>query len=95
MTHVARREVGWGWWLLMSLGMVAFWALVIYGIMWLARGGGYLRGSRSEPVERAEPAREVLKRRLVAGEITVEEYEELRRAIDDEPTAGARDPTRS
>ena len=93
MTHVARREVGWGWWLLMSLGMVAFWALVIYGVVWLARDGGAARGQRSEPVDRAEPAGEVLKRRLAAGEITVEEYEELRRVIDDEP-AGARDPTR-
>jgi putative membrane protein len=32
--------IGWGWWLLMSVGMVAFWALVIYGIIWLVRGGG-------------------------------------------------------
>jgi putative membrane protein len=88
------EEVGWGWWLLMSLGMVAFWALVIYGLVWLARGGGSPRGSRSEPVERAEPAREVLKRRLAAGDITVEEYEELRRVIEEEPAGGARDPTR-
>jgi putative membrane protein len=33
------HSFGWGWWLVMSIGMVAFWALVIYGIVWLIRGG--------------------------------------------------------
>jgi len=32
------HDAGWGWWLLMSLGMVAFWALVVYGVVVLARG---------------------------------------------------------
>jgi hypothetical protein len=32
------QDVGWGWWLAMSLGMVVFWALVFYVIFVLARG---------------------------------------------------------
>jgi putative membrane protein len=31
--------VGWGWWLLMSVGMVGFWGLVIWAIVALVRGG--------------------------------------------------------
>ena len=26
------HDAGWGWWLLMSIGMVAFWALIIAGV---------------------------------------------------------------
>lgn len=69
--------IGWGWWLLMSVGMIAFWALVIYGIMSLVRGG-----SLGEPREASHESPEVvLRRRLAQGEISVEEYDRLREAI--------------
>jgi hypothetical protein len=29
------HDVGWGWGLVMTLGMVAIWALVIYGLVWV------------------------------------------------------------
>jgi putative membrane protein len=66
----------------MTLGMVAFWGLVIYAVVALVRGA---RSSppRSEPGESAESPLQVLKRRLAAGELTVEEYEALRAVIDD------------
>ena len=81
MSHM--NDLGWGWWLLMSFGMVAFWAVVIYGAFWLARTAG--PRERDEQPLRESPA-ELLKRRLAVGEITVEEYERLRRAMaDDEP----------
>jgi hypothetical protein len=35
--------VGWGWWLLMTVGMVAFWSRVIYDIVRLARSARGLR----------------------------------------------------
>lgn len=83
------HDVGWGWWLLMSVGMVTFWALVIYGVVWLARGGGSQAPNERPP----ESAHEVLKRRLAGGEISIEEYERARRAMADgepvEPRAGA------
>ena len=72
------HDVGWGWWLLMSVGMVAFWGLVIYGVIALLRGS--TTASQQPP---AEPPMAVLKRRLASGEVSVEEYEELRQALED------------
>jgi hypothetical protein len=42
------HDVGWDGWMLMSVGMVAFWALVIYGVVWLARNTGS-RGPGESP----------------------------------------------
>jgi putative membrane protein len=67
--------IGWGWWLLMSLGMVAFWGLVIWATVALVRGTG--RPPQTEP----ERPLEVLQRRLANGEITIEEYDQLRDAL--------------
>ena len=76
------HDIGWGWWLVMSLGMVAFWALVIYGIVWMMR-------ARQNPQQRdepsPEPSREILKRRLANGEISIEEYRQLLEALDGQP----------
>jgi putative membrane protein len=57
-------DLGFGWWLVMTIGMVAFWAAVIALAVWLVR---------SRP-ERRETPEEVLDRRLAAGELDVEEY---------------------
>lgn len=75
---------GWGWWVLMTLGMVAFWAFVIYGIVWLARSG---RPDETVARPAPEPPEEILKRRLAEGEISVEEYERLAETIRDRPHA--------
>lgn len=82
-------DVGWGWWLVMSLGMIAFWALVIYVGFWLARNAR--PRERDEPPPRESPD-DVLRRRLASGEIPVEEYERLRRAMDDDAPAERREP---
>lgn len=71
-------DVGWGWWIVMSVGMVAFWGLLIYGIVSLARGGP----RSSEPAASEAPIT-LLQRRMAAGEISVEEYERLRAALED------------
>lgn len=78
------HDFGWGWWLVMSIGMIAFWALVIYGIAWLIRGG---QSSRAETEAPSEPPKEILKRRLAQGEISVEEYRRLADALDEQPPA--------
>lgn len=71
-----------GWWLVMALGMVLFWALVIVGIVWIVRevGGQRHGGAAQAPME-------VLDERLARGDISVEEYEERRGAL-----AGGRKP---
>lgn len=71
--------IGWGWWLLMSLGMVALWALVVFAILAVVRSSSSERDLR--PAEEPERPLDLLQRRLATGEITVEEYEELRDAL--------------
>lgn len=57
------------------IGMLAFWALVIAGIVWLVRqiGTGALQGSNS--------ALEVLKERYAKGELTRDEFEKMKKDI--------------
>ena len=67
------NEWGAGGW----LAMIAFWALVIVAIVWVARE---LAGSR---LGDSSSAVQMLDRRLAAGEIGVEEYRQLRAALQD------------
>ena len=85
---------GWAWWQagLMWLGMIAFWALLIWLIYALVTGAI----GRSRPPERGEErrgddARRILDERLARGEIDFEEYERLREVI--EGRAGSRTGT--
>lgn len=75
---------GAGWWILMAFLMVAFWGLVIVGIVWLVRSlaGGY-HGGRS--------AIDVLEHRLASGEISPEEYRQRRATLGGD-AAGAEPP---
>jgi putative membrane protein len=74
---------GWSWGLLMALGglsMLAFWGALIVGIVLLIRwasGPSVVHGNRS-----SESAIEILKRRYAAGEITGEEYEQMRKRLE-------------
>ena len=63
---------GWSWWgwLAMSLGMVAFWGLIIWGIVALFRGWG---GTSTRP-ERHDPE-QILAERFASGEIDEDEYQ--------------------
>ena len=75
---------GWGWWILMSIGMVAFWAGVIYLAVWLVRGAPWTRGEPPADTPNGTPL-ELLQHRLAAGEISVEEYDERRAALEPDP----------
>ena len=70
---------GWsaGGWVLMSVGMLVFWALVIFAIVWLVRTTGEHRGFE----EREPTPMETLDRSLAEGKIDVADYEERRRAL--------------
>lgn len=76
------HNFGWGWWLVMSIGMLAFWALAIYGVLWLARGGKNAQELEEQPPESPE---QILKRRLARGEISIEEYRRLAEALNEDP----------
>ena len=67
--------MGWGWIGLGMVHMLLFWVLVILGIVvlvrWLASG---------PPEERQRPL-EILKARYAKGEITKEQFEQMKRDI--------------
>jgi putative membrane protein len=79
---VYMHDIGWGWWLVMSLGMIAFWALVVYGVVLLVGAG---RRARIEQRPSAERPDDILGRRLAEGEISIEEYERLHHALHSPP----------
>lgn len=79
-------DVGIGWWIVMTLGMVVFWGAVIALVVWLVRGGAW-----GGVASRAEPPQEILRRRLADGSISVEEYEQRRAALNASTAASGRD----
>lgn len=82
------HSVGWGWWLIGVIGMIAFWGLVIYAVVALV--GGRFRTESEEPFEPpSESALDILDRRLASGDLSVEEYEERRTALQGREHAGA------
>lgn len=74
-------DVGAGWMIAMMFAMTLFWAAVIFGIVWLARGG--FDGPRRE---RRETPAEILDRRFAEGTISAEDYDERRKVITDRPS---------
>ncbi len=68
---------GFGWMWLMPLFMVAFWGLVIWALVALVQGLPRPSGSDSD-LDRKDPALEILRQRYALGEITGEEYQEMR-----------------
>ncbi|NGP08746.1 SHOCT domain-containing protein [Rhodococcus sp. 14C212] len=64
--------MGWVGWMVMTLAMIGFWALVAFGIAALFR-----TGSAPPP---ADPLR-VLDDRFARGEIDADEYQARRRAL--------------
>jgi putative membrane protein len=75
---------GWSWWvwLAMSLSMVAFWGLIIWGIVALFRGSGW-----SWPRHDGPDPEQILAERFARGEIDDEEY---RRRLEVLRSAGER-----
>lgn len=76
------RDIGWGWEFLMGIGMVAFWIVVVLGAIWFIRGGASSSTPSHPPSARAERPVDILDRRLANGELTLEEYQERREAIE-------------
>jgi putative membrane protein len=67
---------GWPWALLWLVFAVLFWGGLIALLVWAVR-------SASAPRRGPDTAMQVLKRRLASGEITQEEYERIRRLLED------------
>lgn len=70
---------GWGWMIGGWAMMVVFWGLAIFGIVVLVR---YLGGASGPSCSaRAETPLEVLRRRYAAGELTKEQFEQMKRDV--------------
>ena len=64
---------GMGWWMLLgSLWMLLFWGAIIWLIAWgVKKASGPEKDGREDPLE-------IAKRRYAKGEITKEEFEEIK-----------------
>lgn len=67
--------VGLGW-----LSMLAFWGTLIVGVVLLVRWLGGATGDAGRVA--GESALDILRRRYAAGEITKEQYEEMRQVLE-------------
>ena len=84
--------VHWWGWLLGTIGMVAFWGLVIWAIWYFVTA--VTRRPEDRPPANSDP-KAILDERLARGEIDAEEYRHLRdvlRGNDTTPT-GPKEPT--
>jgi putative membrane protein len=70
--------MGWGWIGFGVVHMLLFWVLVILGIVALMRA---LSGGPRNEGERPAHAMEILKARYAKGEITREQFEQMKRDI--------------
>ena len=75
------QGMGGGWWVLMMIGMVVFWAFFVIGIVALLRHYGPRRGAANAESP-SSSAIEILKERLARGELTEEEYARLRKLLE-------------
>lgn len=64
-------NMGWGGWIVMTLAMVAFWALVVFAVVAIFRGtqnaGPTVRNPGRDPME-------ILDERFARGEIDSDDY---------------------
>lgn len=83
---------GWPFWevALMWVGMIAFWALLIWAVYALVTRATWRPGAGDEE-HRGDSAQRILDERLARGEIDTDEYRRLRDALtsgDDRSPAG-------
>ena len=70
--------MGWGGWVVMTLTMVAFWSLVVFGILAIFRSD---RNDRTDPTTDRDPL-QILGERFARGEIDADEYHARRDALN-------------
>jgi uncharacterized membrane protein len=78
----------------MMIGMVVFWAAIVFGVIWLVRE---YNSPRSESGKTAPPI-EILERRFAEGAISVDDYWARREVLLGEPGSNGgptKDPLRA
>lgn len=66
---------GFGW-----ISMVLFWGVVVFGIVWLVRSGTRKGEGQTRSCD-GETALDILDKRYARGEITKEEYMEMKQTL--------------
>lgn len=72
---------GWGFPLVGGIGMLLFWALIIAGVVWLVQSLARGAGQPGTNAPTNESLLDILKRRYAKGEITKEQFEEMKRDL--------------
>ena len=76
------HNMGWGWTLFGGAMMLLFWAGLIVFVVWLVRSVFPGSASSSTPTADADlSARQILDRRYASGEITRDQYEDMKRDL--------------
>lgn len=78
-----------GGWIFMALGMLVLIVLAVVLVMWIV---SQHRNPDRAPLPQNTSAREVLDHRLVSGDITTEQYDQLRTRLDPSAPPGAGAP---
>jgi putative membrane protein len=71
----------WGTGLLGGLGMLLFWGLIISLVVWLILTMTRLNQDGTTRTTQSDSALEILRRRLAAGEIMPQEFDDLRKKL--------------
>ena len=69
------HNMGWGAWTLMAIGMVTFWALVVWLVATLVREGPQKTATDTEPLTAS--AERILAERYARGDIDADDYHRL------------------
>jgi uncharacterized membrane protein len=80
------NHMGTGDWIFSILGTLIIIGLIVGLIAWTVSPNSR---SQSSPHATEESAREILDRRLANGEITAQDYKQLREALNDAPATTA------
>jgi putative membrane protein len=72
----------WSWGGTGTFGMVVFWGVLVVAVGLLVRWIGGQTGQRVAQPHPTETALEILKKRYARGEISRNEFDEMRRALD-------------